>query len=100
MLIGGLGMGFTLRAALSELAPDAQVVVAELIPAVAAWARGPLAHIFAGSLDDPRVVLHETDVHDLIAASPAATTPSCSTSTTAPRGWCSAATTGSTTWRA
>lgn len=70
VLIGGLGMGFTLRAALSELAPDAQVVVAELIPAVAAWARGPLAHIFAGSLDDPRVVLHETDVHDLIAASP------------------------------
>ncbi len=70
VLIGGLGMGFTLRAALSELGPGAQVVVAELIPAVAAWARGPLAHIFAGSLDDPRVTLHETDVHDLIAASP------------------------------
>ncbi|SFU85379.1 hypothetical protein SAMN02799631_02706 [Methylobacterium sp. 174MFSha1.1] len=72
VLIGGLGMGFTLRAALSELGPLAEVVVAELIPAVAAWARGPLAHIFAGSLDDPRVSLHETDVHHLIADRPGA----------------------------
>ncbi|AWN50677.1 hypothetical protein [Methylobacterium sp. 17Sr1-1] len=72
VLIGGLGMGFTLRAALSELGPRAEVVVAELVPAVAAWARGPLAHIFAGSLDDPRVSLHETDVHHLIADSPGA----------------------------
>ncbi|GJD65023.1 spermidine synthase [Methylobacterium frigidaeris] len=70
VLIGGLGMGFTLRAALGELGPGAEIVVAELIPAVAAWARGPLAHLFAGSLDDPRVALHETDVHHLIAASP------------------------------
>ena len=68
MLIGGLGMGFTLRAALAELGADAQVVVAELVPAVAAWARGPLSHIFAGSLDDPRVVLRETDVGREIAA--------------------------------
>jgi spermidine synthase len=72
VLIGGLGMGFTLRAALAELGPRAEVVVAELIPAVAAWARGPLAHIFAGSLDDPRVSLHETDVHHLIADGPGA----------------------------
>src|ERR1051325_4166678 len=41
ILIGGLGMGFTLRAALTELGPDAGVTVAELVPAVVAWARGP-----------------------------------------------------------
>ncbi|ACA17390.1 conserved hypothetical protein [Methylobacterium sp. 4-46] len=62
VLIGGLGMGFTLRAALDALGPDARVVVAELVPAVVAWARGPLAHVFAGSLDDPRVELREDDV--------------------------------------
>jgi spermidine synthase len=62
LLIGGLGMGFTLRAALAALAKDAEIVVAELIPAVIAWARGPLAPIFAGCLDDPRVSLREADV--------------------------------------
>jgi len=66
ILIGGLGMGFTLRAALREFGPDARIVVAELVPAVAAWARGPLAPIFAGCLDDPRVELRETDVTRLI----------------------------------
>src|SRR5271163_2788274 len=49
ILIGGLGMGFTLRAALAELPADAEIVVAELLPAVVAWARGPLAHIFDAS---------------------------------------------------
>ena len=68
MLIGGLGMGFTLRAALAELGPDATVVVAELVPAVVAWARGPMAELFAGSLDDPRVEMMEADVADLIGA--------------------------------
>lgn len=68
MLIGGLGMGFTLRAALAELPADAHVTVAELVPAVVAWARGPMAHIFAGSLDDGRVAVRETDVGALIAA--------------------------------
>src|SRR5690606_8326206 len=67
MLIGGLGMGFTLRAALAELPADAQVVAAELVPAVVAWARGPMAHIFGGSLDDPRVRIEEADVGQLIA---------------------------------
>ena len=43
VLIGGLGMGFTLRAALADLPPDAKVTVAELVPAVVAWARGPMA---------------------------------------------------------
>ena len=68
MLIGGLGMGFTLRAALAELGRDAIVVVAELVPAVVAWARGPMAELFAGSLDDPRVEVREADVADLIAS--------------------------------
>lgn len=62
MLIGGLGMGFTLRAALARLGPDARVTVVELVPAVVAWARGPLAEVFAGSLDDPRVRIVEDDV--------------------------------------
>jgi spermidine synthase len=69
MLIGGLGMGFTLRSALAELGPDAIVVVAELVPAVVAWARGPMAELFAGSLDDPRVEIREADVADLITSS-------------------------------
>lgn len=71
VLIGGLGMGFTLRAALEELGPEARVVVAELVPAVMAWARGPLAHLFAGCLDDPRVELVENDVNRLIQSGPA-----------------------------
>lgn len=66
ILIGGLGMGFTLRAALTDLPATARVVVAELIPAVVAWAREPLAHIFEGSLDDPRVTVREADVAELI----------------------------------
>ena len=71
ILIGGLGMGFTLRAALAALPGDAKVVVAELVPAVAAWARGPLAGVFAGCLDDPRVSLQITDVAALIDAAEA-----------------------------
>jgi spermidine synthase len=66
VLIGGLGMGFTLRAALGVLGPKARVVVAELVPGVVAWARGPMAEIFHGSLDDPRVEIHEGDVGLLI----------------------------------
>src|SRR6202790_4159565 len=59
LLIGGLGMGFTLRAALAVLGPGARIVVAELVPAVVAWARGPMAQIFGGSLSDPRVSILE-----------------------------------------
>ena len=70
VLIGGLGMGFTLRAALAALPPDATVVVAELVPAVVAWARGPLASVFAGSLDDPRVGVVEEDVAVAMRAGP------------------------------
>jgi len=72
MLIGGLGMGFTLRAALAELGSDARVVVAELVPAVVAWARGPMAHIFGDCLTDPRVAVHEADVGSLIASAASA----------------------------
>lgn len=68
VLIGGLGMGFTLRAALSVLGADAEIVVAELVPEVVAWARGPMADIFGESLGDPRVNIHEKDVGILIRA--------------------------------
>ena len=66
ILIGGLGMGFTLRAALVVLGKQAQITVAELVPAVVAWARGPMATLFGDSLTDPRVRIKETDVGDLI----------------------------------
>jgi len=66
ILIGGLGMGFTLRAALAALSADAGIAVAELVPAVIEWARGPMAGIFAGSLQDPRVSIHQNDVGELI----------------------------------
>lgn len=72
ILIGGLGMGFTLRAALEHLPERARVEVAELVPAVAAWARGPLAEVFGGILDDARVRLVQTDVAVPIAAARAA----------------------------
>jgi spermidine synthase len=66
LLIGGLGMGFTLRAALAVLGSKAQIVVAELVPAVVAWARGPMAEIFGDSLNDPRVSIRESDVTGII----------------------------------
>jgi spermidine synthase len=66
LLIGGLGMGFTLRAALASLGPGARIVVAELVPAVVTWAEGPMAAIFRGSLDDPRVSVRVADVGDVI----------------------------------
>jgi spermidine synthase len=72
LLIGGLGMGFTLRAAQAVLGTSAQIVVAELVPAVVAWARGPMAAVFGESLADPRVRIHEADVVDLIRHGPSA----------------------------
>jgi len=66
LLIGGLGMGFTLRAALAVLGSKSQIVVAELVPAVVAWARGPMAEIFGDSLNDPRVSIRESDVTEII----------------------------------
>jgi spermidine synthase len=66
ILIGGLGMGFTLRAGFAALGPAARIVVAELVPAVVAWARGPMAEVFGDSLADPRVSIREADVGQLI----------------------------------
>ena len=68
MLIGGLGMGFTLRAALAHLPAQAGVTVAELVPAVIAWARGPLAALHGEGLTDSRVTIHECDVRALITS--------------------------------
>ena len=68
LLIGGYGMGFTLRAALAVLPAGASVVVAELVPEIIAWARGPMAKLTAGCLDDPRVSVVEGDVAAAIAA--------------------------------
>ncbi len=72
VLIGGLGLGYTVRAALDCLSADAHVVVAEIVPAVVEWNRGPLAHLAGRPLDDPRVSVEV-----------AGSTRSCSTSTTA-----------------
>ena len=72
LLIGGLGMGFTLRAALAVLGPKARITVAELVPAVIAWARGPMAEIFGDSLDDPRAKILSADVIEVIASKPSA----------------------------
>jgi spermidine synthase len=66
LLIGGLGMGFTLRAALAVLGSGARITVAELVPAVIAWARGPLADIVGDSLVDQRASILTADVADVI----------------------------------
>ena len=66
VLIGGLGMGFTLRAVLAELGNSAKVTVAELVPAVVAWAKGPMADHHAASLSDPRSLIVIDDVAALI----------------------------------
>ena len=66
VLIGGLGMGFTLRAALAKLGPGARVTIGELVPAVVAWAHGPMAPVFAGSLEDARVDVTVGDVGQII----------------------------------
>ncbi len=62
VLVGGLGMGFTLRAALDALGDDAEVDVAELLPCIVEWNRGPLASLAGAPLADPRVTLLEADV--------------------------------------
>src|SRR4029079_17862751 len=70
LLIGGLGMGFTLRAALAVLGSKAKITVAELVPAVVGWAQGPMAQIFGDSLSDPRVSIQEVDVARVIELHP------------------------------
>jgi len=66
LLIGGYGMGFTLRAALAALPQDARITVAELVPEIIEWARGPMAALAAGCLDDKRVAVDIADVGALI----------------------------------
>ena len=67
LLIGGYGMGFTLRAALAAAPQRARITVAELLPEIVEWARGPMAALTAGCLDDPRVTLEVRDVAETIA---------------------------------
>src|ERR1700720_1483387 len=68
LLIGGLGMGFTLRAALAVLGPEARITVAELVPAVIAWAEGPMADMFGDSLKDRRASILSADVVAVIGS--------------------------------
>jgi spermidine synthase len=72
VLVGGLGMGFTLRAALDILPSDATIVVAELMPAVVDWNRGELGALANRPLDDPRVRVEVGDVTDVLHANRAA----------------------------
>jgi spermidine synthase len=71
-LIGGLGLGFTLRAALRSLGPDAEVVVAELVPEVIAWNADPAYDLSAEAMRDPRVRVVQGDVVDVLQQRPAA----------------------------
>lgn len=66
VLVGGLGMGYTLAAALRHLGANAEVVVAELVPGVITWNRGPLGDCAGRPLDDPRTSVHEGDVAELL----------------------------------
>ncbi len=70
VLIGGLGMGFTLRAVLDALGPDASVTVAELVPEVVEWNRTVLSHLAGAPLADPRVRVAVTDVAELLQGAP------------------------------
>ena len=72
ILVGGLGMGFTLRAALDAAPADAIVTVAELMPEIVAWNAGPLAHLARRPLDDGRVSVHIGDVMEALRHRPGA----------------------------
>ena len=66
ILVGGLGMGFTLRAALDAAPASAQIVVVELLPEIVAWNRGALGTLAARPLDDPRVTVRVGDAADAL----------------------------------
>ncbi len=66
ILIGGLGMGFTMATALQQLGQEAQIVVAELVPSVVEWNRGVLADLTGHPLEDARVIVREADVADVL----------------------------------
>lgn len=68
VLIGGLGMGFTLAAVLNEVGPGAEVTVAELIPEVVEWNRGPLGERSGYPVKDPRTRIHVGDVAELLCS--------------------------------
>jgi len=68
VLIGGLGMGYTTATALHRLRADGQVVVAELVPAVVKWNRGPLADLAGRPLEDDRVTVREIDIAQILRA--------------------------------
>jgi spermidine synthase len=68
VLVGGLGMGYTLRAALDRLPAAAEVVLVDLNEAVVGWCRGPLAVLTESSIGDPRVTVQVADVAKVIAA--------------------------------
>lgn len=68
ILIGGLGMGFTAAAALRVLGPSSEVIVAELVPGIVEWNRGPLAEPAGRPLDDPRVSVRVSDVAEILRA--------------------------------
>ena len=70
ILIGGLGMGYTVRAVLDSVERDARITVAELVPEVIEWNRGPLADLAGRPLDDGRVTVYGGDVGDVIRANP------------------------------
>lgn len=70
ILIGGLGMGYTLAAALRRLGPESEVIVAELVPAVVTWNRGPLADLAGHPLGDRRVTVREVDVARILEEAP------------------------------
>jgi spermidine synthase len=70
VLIGGLGLGFTLRAALAQLAPDAEVVVAELLDEVIAWNANPDYGISVAAMQDARVQVVHDDVVNVLRANP------------------------------
>lgn len=73
VLIGGLGMAYTLRAALDALPQSATVTVGELNPAVISWCKGPLRQLTNGAVDDPRVRVAMGDVAQVIARAAAPT---------------------------
>ena len=70
LLIGGYGMGFTMRAALAAMDPQGRVTVAELVPEILDWAKGPMAGMTGNCLDDRRVTLWPGDVGDVIVLNP------------------------------
>jgi spermidine synthase len=70
VLIGGLGMGFTLASALKHLGKNAQVVVAELVPGVIEWNRGPLGAKAGMPIDDPRSEIRCADVANVLQSEP------------------------------